>query len=125
MAPAPLAAAGSATPAPEYAGARLTAPAPQPARRIGATAPAAAPAGARLPAAPAPEYATARRRTTTRQVPAAIRRAVWVRDQGCCQFVDAATGTRCGSRYQLQPDHLQPWACGGDHDETNLQLFTP
>ena len=150
--PAPLPDTGSAAPAPENAGGRLTAAAPQPARSVApASAPAqrgrraaqaSAPRGAAqasaagagdqlvapapLPdtgsATPAPEYAAARRRTTTRQVPAAIRRAVWVRDQGRCQFVDAATGTRCGSRYQLQLDHLQPWACGGDHDETNLQL---
>ena len=44
------------------------------------------------PLTPAPEYVTARRRTVTRHVPAAVRRAVWVRDEGRCRFIDPATG---------------------------------
>jgi hypothetical protein len=52
-----------------------------------------------------------------------LRRAVWLRDQGCCSYVDPLTQKRCGSRYLLQIDHIQPQALGGGHQLSNLRLL--
>ncbi|HEU4333742.1 MAG TPA: hypothetical protein VFT32_04550 [Candidatus Eisenbacteria bacterium] len=56
-----------------------------------------------------------------RHVPAAIRRAVWERDEGRCTFV-AANGTRCGSRRLLEFDHVEPVARGGRTTVEGLRL---
>jgi hypothetical protein len=45
-------------------------------------------------------------------IPADLKRAVWKRDGGCCAFV-GTDGRRCGSRWQLEYDHLEPVALGG------------
>jgi hypothetical protein len=55
-------------------------------------------------------------------IPAAVRRTVWARDQGCCQWpLDA--GGRCGSTHRLELDHIQPRARGGEPTEANLRLL--
>ncbi|MFB3117853.1 MAG: HNH endonuclease, partial [Myxococcota bacterium] len=58
----------------------------------------------------------------SRQIPAAIRRAVSKRDGECCTFV-AATGRRCGSRDFLEFHHRRPWARHRSHavDEITLR----
>jgi hypothetical protein len=49
----------------------------------------------------------------TRSVPAAVRRAVWVRDRGRCAFV-GATGHRCNERRFLEFHHIDPHVLGGE-----------
>jgi hypothetical protein len=54
-------------------------------------------------------------------VTAAVRRAVFERDGGCCQFpVDG--GGVCGSTYQVEVDHLTPKALGGTARLEDLRL---
>ena len=60
---------------------------------------------------------------TGRVIPAAIKRAVWERDDGRCSYVDPATGRRCASRHLLQIDHIRPWARGGGFEPANLRLL--
>ena len=74
--------------------------------------------------------AGAAERTTTatprvasgRSIPAAVKREVWRRDQGCCTYVDRHTGRRCGSRFFLEMDHIVPVAVGGGAEPGNLAL---
>ena len=58
-----------------------------------------------------------------RSIPAAVRREVWQRDQGCCSYVDRHTGRRCGSRFFLELDHIVPVARGGAAEARNLRLL--
>jgi len=60
---------------------------------------------------------------TGRGIPAAIKRAVWERDQGRCSYVDPTTGRRCSSRHLLQIDHIRPWARGGEARLDNVRLL--
>jgi 5-methylcytosine-specific restriction endonuclease McrA len=55
-------------------------------------------------------------------IPRATVRAVHHRD-GCCQWKDKATGQICGSRFQLQTDHIKPRWDGGTHELANLQIL--
>jgi hypothetical protein len=48
----------------------------------------------------------------TRHIPAAVKRAVWARDEGRCAFV-SAEGHRCSQRAFLEFHHLVPFADGG------------
>ena len=57
-----------------------------------------------------------------RSIPAAVKREVWLRDLGCCTYVDRHTGRRCGSRFFLEMDHIVPVALGGGADPGNLTL---
>ena len=61
-------------------------------------------------------------RRRSRYVPAAVKRAVWRRDQGCCSYVDPHSGRRCGSRYRLEIDHIVPFALGGATEPGNLRI---
>jgi 5-methylcytosine-specific restriction endonuclease McrA len=53
-------------------------------------------------------------------VPAAVRRAVWSRDEGRCAFVGA--DGRCDERGFLEIHHVVPFADGGPTSVANLQL---
>ncbi len=55
-------------------------------------------------------------------IPAAMRREVWKRDGGCCQW-KLANGETCGSRYRVQFDHIRPKAKGGATTVANLRLL--
>jgi hypothetical protein len=55
-----------------------------------------------------------------RHVPAAVKRAVWTRDQGRCAFV--GTQGRCAETAWLEFHHVQPYADGGGTTLANLQL---
>ena len=55
-------------------------------------------------------------------IPIELRRAVWARDGGCCAWI-AGDGTRCGSRWQLELDHIVPVALGGLSILANLRLL--
>jgi hypothetical protein len=61
------------------------------------------------------------REARSRHVPAKVRRAVWVRDQGRCAFV-AKSGLRCRERGFLEFHHVEPYAAGGAATVANIQL---
>jgi 5-methylcytosine-specific restriction endonuclease McrA len=48
-------------------------------------------------------------------IPAAVRRAVWQRDQGRC--------AKCGCRDRLEFDHIVPISRGGANTERNIELL--
>ena len=56
----------------------------------------------------------------SRHIPAAVRRAVWRRDGGCCAFV--GTEGRCGERGFLELHHVEPYAVGGGATVENIEL---
>ena len=56
----------------------------------------------------------------SRHIPAAVRRAVWRRDGGCCAFV--GTEGRCGERAFLELHHVEPHAVGGAATVENIEL---
>src|SRR5712691_5052100 len=60
-------------------------------------------------------------RTRTRNVPAAVKRAVWVRDLGRCAFI-ASTGHRCHERRFVEFHHLDPYALGGEASVDKIEL---
>jgi hypothetical protein len=65
----------------------------------------------------APTKASAR----PRHIPAEVKRAVWVRDGGKCQW--PASGGVCGSKTRLEIDHVVPVARGGASTIDNLRLL--
>jgi hypothetical protein len=56
----------------------------------------------------------------SRHIPAAVKRAVWKRDEGQCAFA-GSTG-RCSERGFLEFHHIQPYAAGGAATVENIQL---
>ena len=66
---------------------------------------------------------SAKVRWTTRYIPKKTRRLVWCRDQGCCSYVDPKHQRKCGSRYQVQIDHIRPFSIDGGHEPSNLRLL--
>ena len=58
---------------------------------------------------------------TTRQIPAAVKRAVYERDGGRCRYEDAK-GRRCTARQGLEYHHRRPFGHGGDHSVDNVAL---
>ncbi len=73
------------------------------------------------PPKPEARKAAPKRATRSRWIPNAVRRAVWKRDRGCCSFI-GKDGKRCGSRYQLEYDHLKPFAEGGEATVDGIAL---
>jgi hypothetical protein len=61
-------------------------------------------------------------RPKSRHIPAAVRRAVWERDQRQCRFLDRE-GRRCTERRWLELHHLRPFGVGGDHAVENIRLM--
>jgi HNH endonuclease len=59
-------------------------------------------------------------KSSCRHMPAAVKRAVWARDQGQCAFVGGRG--RCGERGLLEFHHVIPFADGGATTTENLQL---
>jgi hypothetical protein len=57
----------------------------------------------------------------TRQIPAAVKRAVYQRDGGRCRYVDGQ-GRRCTGRERLEFHHRHPFGLGGDHSVENIAL---
>ncbi len=48
---------------------------------------------------------------TSRYIPAEVQHEVQERNgNGGCEFLDSKTGERCGSQFQLQRDHIEPWS---------------
>jgi hypothetical protein len=58
----------------------------------------------------------------TEQVPAHVRREVWERDGGRCQWPMAGGGL-CGSTHRLELDHVVPRARGGASTAANLRVL--
>jgi hypothetical protein len=54
-------------------------------------------------------------------VPAAVKRAVWARDEGKCQW-RLDSGGICGSTLRLEIDHIRPLARGGRSTVDNCRL---
>ena len=57
----------------------------------------------------------------TRQIPAAVKRAVYERDGGRCRYLDGQ-GHRCTERARLEFHHRHPFGFGGDHSVQNVAL---
>jgi len=70
------------------------------------------------PSAPGPTAPVSSRRS--RYIPAAVKRAVWERDQGRCAFV--GRGGRCSETGFLEFHHRVPYAEGGQATVGNLML---
>ena len=58
----------------------------------------------------------------TRQIPAAVKRAVYERDEGRCRYEDEE-GRRCTARQRLEFHHRLPFGHGGDHSVANVSLL--
>ena len=54
-------------------------------------------------------------------IPAHVKRAVWIRDGGRCQF-RLPSGEICGSTRQLEFDHIEPRALGGKSTIENVRI---
>jgi 5-methylcytosine-specific restriction endonuclease McrA len=57
----------------------------------------------------------------SRHIPAAVKRAVWLRDRGQCAFM-ARIGRRCTERAFLEFHHIRPFAVGGEATVGNISL---
>ena len=57
-----------------------------------------------------------------RQVPAAVRREVFLRDDGCCQWPTVGGGI-CGSTHRVELDHVVPVGRGGRPTVANLRVL--
>ena len=51
------------------------------------------------------------------------RRTISKRSEGACEYVAPTTGKRCSSRFDLQSDHINPFAMGGKTTASNLRHF--
>jgi len=58
----------------------------------------------------------------SRHIPAEVQRAVWDRDGGQCTFT-SDTGHRCEERKDLQYDHIDPYAKGGEATVGGIRLL--
>jgi hypothetical protein len=58
----------------------------------------------------------------SRNIPAAVRRAVRERDGDRCRYVDER-GRRCSARDRLEFHHRHPFGMGGDHSPGNIHLL--
>lgn len=65
---------------------------------------------------------TRQKRYFTRAIPLELKRQIWKRDGGCCQYQDPKTGKQCTSQHQLEFDHIRGWGQGGTHSLENLWL---
>ncbi len=59
----------------------------------------------------------------SRFIPAPIKRAVWNRDRGCCQYLNPISQKKCESKYQVQFDHILRFRYGGTASTENLRLL--
>lgn len=60
------------------------------------------------------EKTSAEQKKATATVAVNVKKKVLLRDR-TCQYNDPQTGKTCGSRWQLEIDHIQPkWANGND-----------
>jgi len=71
---------------------------------------------------PAKSAASPQAEPDSGDVPAAVKREVWIRDGGRCQLPLEGGGI-CGSTHRLQFDHVIPRAHGGKATDSNLRLL--
>jgi hypothetical protein len=57
-----------------------------------------------------------------RAIPAAVKRAVFERDEGRCTYVEPGGGRRCPETHQLEFHHETAYAHGGRHSVSNITL---
>ena len=57
----------------------------------------------------------------SRFIPIDLKRFVFNRSKGQCEFVARVTKKRCESHYRLQIDHIYPFALGGRTEVSNLR----
>lgn len=57
----------------------------------------------------------------SRNIPAEVKRAVFIRDRGRCTF-EGKGGHRCGERGRLEFHHVKPYAAGGLPTVDNIEL---
>jgi len=69
----------------------------------------------------APSKATASGATTSRAIPAAVKRAAWQRAGGRCEWPLDGGGV-CGSTVRLEFDHVKPVALGGVSTIDNIKV---
>lgn len=67
-----------------------------------------------------PRPSPGERTASGRHIPSAVRRAVWLRDQGRCAFVGRMGP--CGETAFLEFHHVEPYATGGTATADNIQL---
>lgn len=60
-------------------------------------------------------------RSSSRHIPAAVKRAVWKRDCGQCAFVSSG-GRRCAEESFVEFHHVVPYASGGRSTVDNIEL---
>jgi hypothetical protein len=70
---------------------------------------------------PVPVYAAAEG-ANPRHVPAAVRREVFLRDEGKCQW-PLADGGICGSTHRVELDHVVPVGRGGKATASNCRVL--
>jgi hypothetical protein len=101
---------------------RSTRPRKQVVPRVGASPEGGAPDGAAVATVGRGSGSTSapHGRCRSRYIPAAVRRAVWERDEGQCTFV--GEGGRCTERAFLEFHHRVPFADGGASTIENLAL---
>ena len=58
----------------------------------------------------------------SRNIPLKVRDEVFLRDGGKCTYI-GSDGRKCQSRWNLQIDHIVPFARGGDNSPGNLRLL--
>jgi hypothetical protein len=75
----------------------------------------------RFAATTTPRESPATSSSTTRHIPAAVKRAVWQRDGGQCTFVGRRG--RCRERTFLEYHHAKPYAAGGEATVENISLL--
>jgi 5-methylcytosine-specific restriction endonuclease McrA len=63
-----------------------------------------------------------REKNRTRNIPGKVRDEVFLRDGGRCTF-KGTDGKRCNSKWNLQIDHIVPFALGGNNSPGNLRLL--
>ena len=62
-------------------------------------------------------------KSRSRFIPKAVRQEVFRRDAHTCKYQNSQTGKICGSRYQIEIDHIMPWAMGGSSAIENLRCL--
>ena len=72
-------------------------------------------------AGPEQEHHAASHPSNSRHVPAAVRSAVWLRDEGRCTVVDPR-GVRCRATTALELHHEQPFVRGGPATPENIRV---
>jgi 5-methylcytosine-specific restriction endonuclease McrA len=79
-------------------------------------------APARPPAGHDAGSARARSRAENKDIPRPVKREVWRRDSGRCQW-KLASGNPCGSQVRVQFDHVVPRSRGGPSTAANVRLL--